>query len=777
MGYLDYPGLQRYHGKVQEEIDELKDDLGDVPAMYDFLKDAMGASTEEIDISDYSWNTGWFGNDNIWHLYTGSKHCVVPVSVGDKITISTKSDYGVYRALFSSYTTPVDGASVPIVSGYGREYIDIDSTETITVPEGAEYIWFGITAGTGMPQFIPKSVTIEHSSSEVTLLEILDEYSGEIDGLIYSGSVNVNDALFSSADVTAGEVIYYKTYLNEAVNVGSGYIALYNSSDVRIGVAGTLAGEEAGINEVRMGAIEIPEGFSYAKWVGTKAGTVEYVTRYMPPEYESIFYGTEKADLFKLFPSYVSGKAYYVTTKSLQDNSATGVARFIPVQPGGKITINKHLHSKAVGYAFYNLNGDTVVAQYVSINTANKEVTYEVPDGAYYLMVSFLLSTKDDFHIWYEAPTLGFTLTPDYQLNPYIRREIKQYGAYYLSGNYTHCLASRLCYFAGKKVLVYRCGYSHEGSGSTSTYGSVQVDTIESDGTLNHRMLLNAAAFGCTGDARDPFVGVSADGKYMFLLVTFMRNYSTSPKLDTSIMCIDSDFNIVDYKVIATNSNQFAYGTPLITPDGHIIFNVYVHPNYTTQLVYRSGEVFADSVSSLSFTSVTAITTSGNVKHNEACMGYYNGKLYMLIRCETTNGFVTWTDDLEGVSGWATPVDIGAKINAPMILQHYKGDYLPFVCSFYDSAHPKRFPALGYLEIDTDNNTAVIVGVGDLDPTLESAQNGYPSFISLGGENYAVSYYQEDATGTDLNTYVQTGLYYKYVDAREIIPNAVYFLN
>lgn len=27
MGYLDYPGLQRYHGKVQEEIDELKDDL------------------------------------------------------------------------------------------------------------------------------------------------------------------------------------------------------------------------------------------------------------------------------------------------------------------------------------------------------------------------------------------------------------------------------------------------------------------------------------------------------------------------------------------------------------------------------------------------------------------------------------------------------------------------------------------------------------------------------------------------------------------------------
>lgn len=30
MAYLDYPGLQRYHGKVQEEIDELKDDLSNL---------------------------------------------------------------------------------------------------------------------------------------------------------------------------------------------------------------------------------------------------------------------------------------------------------------------------------------------------------------------------------------------------------------------------------------------------------------------------------------------------------------------------------------------------------------------------------------------------------------------------------------------------------------------------------------------------------------------------------------------------------------------------
>lgn len=42
MGYLDYPGLQRYHGKVQDEIDDLKDDLGE-PVRFDVEQTATDA--------------------------------------------------------------------------------------------------------------------------------------------------------------------------------------------------------------------------------------------------------------------------------------------------------------------------------------------------------------------------------------------------------------------------------------------------------------------------------------------------------------------------------------------------------------------------------------------------------------------------------------------------------------------------------------------------------------------------------------------------------------
>ena len=45
MGYLDYPGLQRYHGKIQEEIDELKDDLSQISEVID---------TETVDVYEYT---------------------------------------------------------------------------------------------------------------------------------------------------------------------------------------------------------------------------------------------------------------------------------------------------------------------------------------------------------------------------------------------------------------------------------------------------------------------------------------------------------------------------------------------------------------------------------------------------------------------------------------------------------------------------------------------------------------------------------------------------
>ena len=601
----------------------------------------------------------------------------------------------------------------------------------------------------------------------------LDAYSG----LICSGDYAVGDTLFDSTTVSAGDTLYYKTHLLEASSSSgsAGYIALYNASDQRIACIGTLAIEQARINEVRMGSIVVPSGFSYAKWAGTKPGTVEYVTKYITPDYFEKFYGNTKVDLLSN-PAYASDYRWDPNTKSQVANNAVGLTSFIPVVPGGKITLNKHLHGKNFGYAFFDANL-AYVGQFASVCAANKTEVFEVPQNAYYVRLTFLLSTMSDAHAYYDAPPLDCKLKPEYELNPYVRRAIKQYGAYYLTQEFTHCMAPKICYFNGKIVLAYRCGYTHNGVGSTSLYGSIQVDTIEPDGILTHCALFKATDFGCVGDARDPFIGVSKDGKSLILLVSFNRGTAQSGSWDTALVHLDVNLSVVDYKKVISNTTQFAYGNPLITPEGHLIFNIYTPPGNLNQIIYRSNEVFTGAVSGLTFTQTTILTTTSSTQHNESCLGYHNGKLFMLTRFDSKSGTLMWTDNLEGTSGWSSPIDIGSKIHCPMLLPHHNGQYMPFICSFFDSSHANRYPVIGYLDVNTENQTVSIIGVGDMDPTLEDAANGYPGFVHLGGENYAVMYYQEDATNTGSEQNQQSGLYYKYINAREIVPGAVYFLD
>ena len=52
MAYLDYPGLQRYHGKVQDEIDELKDDLAQIEGISDDVKQALLACFRHVAFLD-----------------------------------------------------------------------------------------------------------------------------------------------------------------------------------------------------------------------------------------------------------------------------------------------------------------------------------------------------------------------------------------------------------------------------------------------------------------------------------------------------------------------------------------------------------------------------------------------------------------------------------------------------------------------------------------------------------------------------------------------------
>ena len=621
---------------------------------------------------------------------------------------------------------------------------------------------------------IAQNLTAEQKAQARENIGIEGQTLNEYGGLICSGTYKANDILFDSTKVSAGDTLYYKTHLVSAAEA-VGYIGLYNSSDVRIALFGTINGAQGKINELRQGVIVVPSGFSYAKWYGNN-GVVEYVTKYMPPDYYNRYYKTN-VDLMVTNPSYLNGYKYNPTTKTVANiGGTTGLAQYIPVVPGGKIYFNKSLASKSYGHAFYDANL-TLVTQFALVKPASAEFTLEIPANVYYVSLTFLLSTKSDCHAYYEPPALDTPKTPDYMLNPYIRRTIKEYGEFYLSSEFTHVMPGGICNFNGKKILAYRCGYMHDSRTTSSLYGCTQLDSIDEKGRLTHVHQYKPSDFGCSGDGRGALLGVSRDGNYLLMLALSNRGTAQNPTADCAIVCLNKSLSVVDYKKVISDTGRYAFGTPLVTPEGHIIFTAYTQDN--KQYVYRSEEVFTGTVSGLTFTSTLVLTTTET--SNEACMGYHNNKLYMLIRCETTAGKVMWTDDLEGTTGWSDPISIGIRIHSPELAPYHSGKYLPFFASWYDSAtmgQGTRKPAMGYLDVDTENSVATVKGIGILDNTLDTvANNGYPVFTPLGNECYAVVYYQEDATNTYSGEHQQTGLYYRYINAREIIPEAAYFLD
>ena len=78
MAYLDYPGLQRFHGKVQGEIDGLKDDF--TKTVYDGY------------VNMYPVANGTFNADGTYvYKTTRIRTNIFPVSIGDKLEIGNGS--------------------------------------------------------------------------------------------------------------------------------------------------------------------------------------------------------------------------------------------------------------------------------------------------------------------------------------------------------------------------------------------------------------------------------------------------------------------------------------------------------------------------------------------------------------------------------------------------------------------------------------------------------------------------------------------------------------
>jgi hypothetical protein len=599
--------------------------------------------------------------------------------------------------------------------------------------------------------------------------DLADDVSGltrhlsDLEGMIYSGDAVNGEVLFTSDNISVGDILYCSMTTNSSTAT---FVELLDSENQRVG----LFGKTASFNGVlkHTGVIVVPTGFASAVLRGGNA-TIHYLQKQFPNEMVT-----------DIQNQYLGGNANLLDGVQwenkkgirLQDgvieNATSGVyvSGYLTVIPKSKITVDFNIGSIRYCIGFYDAKLGYVNG--ITSNAENKE--FYVPDGAYF--VAFTMTSAaiaGNPHAYITLPQTAQTNANIESVNFYDRHIIHKLGTLFNGSNgYLHVGFPRMCYFAGKTVMVYRTGYQHMPTTNNTLPAVQQMDVRESDGTWKHIKSFSASDFtGATGDARDWYIQPSRDGQYLLMVGGFSHYVSGTVYYDCFLAVLNTSLEIVDYQLFLNNDYYF-FGNPLVTPNGHIIFT-YFKRGSTESGIYRSEEVFNGIVSTLTFSRIALDTES--TAHSECCLGYYNDNLVFVQRYESTNAAkIRTTTDLEGATGWTALESLHIGIQSPLVLPYYNGKYLPIVGS-REFAAQNRQPYLYYIDVDT----FMPVAYGDIDPSLLTAYNGYPTFVPLGGENYAVAYYQENPGGTD-SSYpsVNTAIYYKWINAREICPQMAY---
>lgn len=572
----------------------------------------------------------------------------------------------------------------------------------------------------------------------------------------FDDSPTHNQTLFDSDDVAVGDTLTYSITLPPNPNMDNlGFIELLDSSNTRLGIYGRISGSDTATEFE--GSFIIPINFDHARWfeLNLPSGTKSVVIRGSYKEI-ALFSGTAVSDdtLFTSDDVPVGAKVSY--SFNIIDSLHTGH------YPAAYLAIYL---SDGTRYSWYG-KGSTNTTQYDN----PYEGTFTIPEDFAYAMWQGQSSCSITYIkavVPYDYDTTSATIE-----NPYKRYSIKEYGTLYRG--YPHVAFPRICAFNNSLVVVYRCAMRHR---TENGNGVVQIDTIGLDGQHKHVKVLSPSDFaGVTGtDARDFYCMCAPDGEHLILFGGFGKGTASSGyTFDLVMVCLDKNFAIVSYKVIA-NSTDYPYGNMLITPQGKLIFSTF-NQSLTDSAIYCSEQVFTNyvtSLSSLTFTKTTLFTTSntGVSSFSECCLGYFNDSLIVALRIDATATYtpVRVTNDLEGASGWGDVIRIqGVLSHSPVLLPHYYGRYLPYMCSKRDTSTGAREPLFGY--IDMENNQFLCYE--NIDKTLITAPNGYPWFYNLGGEIYAVVYYQESTTNSETATPEQsnTGLYYKWINGRVVCP-------
>lgn len=230
---------------------------------------------EEINLEDYVLRTGWLNGDNTWSTTNTANYKIIPVEAGQ--ILSLLSSTGVFISLLQSYVTPiVNGSAASIVSGWGRKYITQDTGEIINVPDGANYLYIGLSTSQAtqtvdslkryvinkralMYEFLKNSINVSVESS--TTIDVT-QYTPRI-GFLDSNNkwVTTNGAQHCIIPIDTGDKITV-----EAKSTNATYVALFASYTTP--VAGNTANVVNGwgrktLNTNETLTITVPENSTY----------------------------------------------------------------------------------------------------------------------------------------------------------------------------------------------------------------------------------------------------------------------------------------------------------------------------------------------------------------------------------------------------------------------------------------------------------------------------------------------------------------------------------
>ena len=142
MGYLDYPGLQRYHGKVQEEIDELKDDLEQLQEEIDEFSGGITPAIKEALLNCFA-HVGW-DHDSDKSYYDALEEALYVDEINHITAVFTPGTHKVYPTdsieslrHFLVVTVTYNDQTQAVVEDYTLQgNISTTGTQTITVKYG-----------------------------------------------------------------------------------------------------------------------------------------------------------------------------------------------------------------------------------------------------------------------------------------------------------------------------------------------------------------------------------------------------------------------------------------------------------------------------------------------------------------------------------------------------------------------------------------------------------------------------------------------------------------